>query len=169
MIIQWNVLENVVSKMVTILSRPQCLNQLQRSTRNYDLFHMVQYIVYHMSLRWRHNGRDGVSNHQPHDCLLNRLFRRGSTKTSKLRVTGLCAGNSLGTGEFPAQMASIAENVSIWWRHHILFTFQNRKTWAPSQPTCILSSNRVGRDWWCKEFYWQNTTYGGRHHGTFGP
>ena len=25
-------------------------------------------------LQWRHNGRDGVSNHQPHDCLLNRLF-----------------------------------------------------------------------------------------------
>ena len=25
---------------------------------------------------------------------------------------------SLGTGEFPAQMASNAENVSIWWRHH---------------------------------------------------
>ena len=39
-------------------------------------------------------------------------------KTSKLRVTGLCAGNSPGTGEFPAQMASYAENVSIWWRHH---------------------------------------------------
>ena len=26
------------------------------------------------SLRWRHNERDSVSNHQPHDCLLNRLF-----------------------------------------------------------------------------------------------
>ena len=25
-------------------------------------------------LRWRHNEHDGVSNHQPHDCLLNRLF-----------------------------------------------------------------------------------------------
>ena len=36
----------------------------------------------------------------------------------KLRVTGLCAGNLPGTGEFPAQMASNAENVSIWWRHH---------------------------------------------------
>ena len=23
-----------------------------------------------------------------------------------------------GTGEFPAQMSSNAENVSIWWRHH---------------------------------------------------
>ena len=41
-----------------------------------------------------HNGNDGVSNHHPHDCLLNRSFRRRSKKTSKLRVTGLCAGNS---------------------------------------------------------------------------
>ena len=70
-------------------------------------------------LLWRHNGRDSVSNHQLHDCLLNRLFRRRSKKTSKLRVTGLCDGNSPGTGEFPAQMASNAENVSIWWRHHV--------------------------------------------------
>ena len=45
-------------------------------------------------LRWRHNGRDSVSNHQPHHCLLNRLFRRRSKKTSKLRVTGLCVVNS---------------------------------------------------------------------------
>ena len=71
-----------------------------------------------LTLQWRHNGHYSVSNHQPRDCLLNRLFRRSSKKTSKLSVTGLCAGNSPGTGEFPAQMASNAENVSIWWRHH---------------------------------------------------
>ena len=65
-------------------------------------------------LQRHHNGLDGVSNHQPHYCLLKRLFRRKSKKTSKLRVTGLCVG----TGEFPAQMASNAENVFIWWRHH---------------------------------------------------
>ena len=69
-------------------------------------------------LRWRHNGHDSVSNHQPRDCFLNRLFRRRSKKTSKLCVTGLCAGNSPEAGEFPAQMASNAENVSIWLRHH---------------------------------------------------
>ena len=40
-------------------------------------------------------------------------------KTSKLRVTGLCAGNSPVIGEFHAQRASNAENVSIWWRHHV--------------------------------------------------
>ena len=71
------------------------------------------------SLRWRHNDHAGVSNHLPHGCLLKRLFRLKSKITSKLRVTGLCAGNSPGTGEFPAQMASYAENVSIWWRHHV--------------------------------------------------
>ena len=68
------------------------------------------------SLHWRH--KDRVSDHQPYDCLLSRSFRRRSKKTSKLRVTGLCVGNSPGTGEFPAQRASNAENVSIWWRHH---------------------------------------------------
>ena len=45
-------------------------------------------------ITWRHNDHDGVSNHQPHGCLLNRLFRRRSKKTSKLCVTGLYAGNS---------------------------------------------------------------------------
>ena len=77
----------------------------------------------HHSLRWRHNGCNNVSNHQPHHCLLNRLFRRRSKKTSKLRVTGFCAKNSPGTGEFSAQMASNAENVSIWWRHYVYTHF----------------------------------------------
>ena len=70
------------------------------------------------SLHWRHNEPDGVSNHQPRDCLLNCLFGRRSKKTSKLRVTGLCVENSPGTGELSAQKASNAENVFIWWRHH---------------------------------------------------
>ena len=47
-----------------------------------------------MPLEWRHNGHDSVSSHQPRDYLLNHLFKRRSQKTSKLRVTGLCAGNS---------------------------------------------------------------------------
>ena len=75
------------------------------------------------SLQWRHNGRDGVSSHQPRDCLHNRLFRRTSKKTSKLRVTGLCVVNSPRDGEFHAHMASNAENVFIWWRHHVLRAF----------------------------------------------
>ena len=57
---------------------------------------------------------DSVSNHQPHNCYLSRLFRRSSKKISKLRVTSLC--------EFPATVASNAENVSIWWRHHEMWS-----------------------------------------------
>ena len=51
--------------------------------------------------------------------LFTQLFIQAQIKkTSEFRVTGLCAGNSPVTGEFPAQRASNAENVSVWWRHH---------------------------------------------------
>ena len=53
------------------------------------------------TLHWRHNDHGGVSKHQPHGYLLNRLFRRRSKKTSKLRVTGLGAGNSPGPVNSP--------------------------------------------------------------------
>ena len=89
---------------------------------NSQYSHMA-YMAYNYAvlpaLQWRHNGHDGVSNHQPQDCLPNRLFRHRLKKASKVRVTGLCEGNSPVTGEFPAQRASNAENVSIWWRHHV--------------------------------------------------
>ena len=54
------------------------------------------------------------------------LFRVRSRKTSKLRVTGLCVGNSPVTSEFPTQIASNVENVSIWWRHHALIVAKLR-------------------------------------------
>ena len=73
-----------------------------------------------ISLEWRHNKRDSVSNHQRLDCLHNRLFSRRSKKTSKLCVTGICVRNSPVIGGFPSQRASNAENVSIWWRHHLV-------------------------------------------------
>ena len=49
-----------------------------------------------LTLHWRHNELDGVSNKQPHDCFVNSLFRRRSKKTPKLRVTGLLRGNHWG-------------------------------------------------------------------------
>ena len=70
-------------------------------------------------LLWCHNKNNGISNHQPYDCLFIRRFRVRSKKTPTLRPTGLCAGNSPVTGEFPIQRASNAVNVSIWWRHHV--------------------------------------------------
>ena len=43
-------------------------------------------------LLWRHDGGECVSNHQPHNWLLNRIFGRWSKKASKIRVTGLLRG-----------------------------------------------------------------------------
>ena len=58
-------------------------------------------------LQWRHNRRDGVSNHQPHDCLHNRFFGRRSKKNIEAPRHYL-EGKSPVTGEFPAKMASNA-------------------------------------------------------------
>ena len=69
--------------------------------------------------------------------------RRRLNKTSKLRVTVLCAGNSPVTDEFPPQKASNMENASIWWRHHeqwnigifyIYSYFKYIYTWYTIQP-----------------------------------
>ena len=68
----------------------------------------------HIAFQWRHNERDGISNHRRLDYLLNRLFRHRSKKTSKLRVTDICYRESAGDRSIPlTQKASNAENVSI--------------------------------------------------------
>ena len=71
----------------------------------------IFYIVA-LSLRWRHKERDGVSNHQIHDCLLNRLFRRRSKKYQ--------SSASLVTGQrwIPRTLGQWRGNASIWWRLH---------------------------------------------------
>ena len=71
-------------------------------------------------LHWRHNDHYGVSNHQPHGCLLSGLFRRRSNKTSKFRVTGLCVGNSPGPvnsphkGPVTRKMFSFDDVIMLW-------------------------------------------------------
>ena len=96
-----------------------------------------------LSLQWCQNEHDGVSNHQPHDGLLNHLFRRRSKKTSKLHVTGLCTGNSPLTGEFPTQRASSVENVSIWWCHHGSIKYITIRLWTF---THILQAYFIGTE-----------------------
>ena len=123
---------------ILIISKPQ---SLKYDTVQCNSAVLLVFIVVKLhsscvfaSLQWRHNGRDSASNHQLHDCLLNRLFRHRSKKTSKLRVTGLCVGNSPGTGEFTAQMTSNAGNVffhlmtSSWHGDLILMQFRNHET-----------------------------------------
>ena len=115
---------NVGWRQIAIEVLAKLSSYIPQKTRKY------YYIALPKSLQWRHNEHDSVSNHQPHDCLLNRLFGRRSKKTSKLRGTGLCAGNSPVTGEFPAQMASNAETVCTWWRHHAYSLSVCRITWV---------------------------------------
>ena len=69
-----------------------------------------------LALLWHHNGHDGISNHWHLDCLLKRLFRADQRKQQS--ALSLAFVYSLVTGEFPAQRASNAKNVSIWWHHH---------------------------------------------------
>ena len=76
-----------------------------------------------ISLPWRHNERHGVSNHWRQDCLLNRFFRHRSCEK---------------TGEFPAQRASYAGNVSIWWRHHV----------SKSKMTFKMAASTKDSKWW---------------------
>ena len=64
--------------------------------------------------------------------------RADSKKTSKLCVTGLCVGNSPVTDEFPAQRASNAENISIWWHHNILTNTKQHET----RIACTVASYR---------------------------
>ena len=115
-------------------------------------------LLYVITLRWHHNGRDSVSNHQPHDSLHNRLFRRRSKKTSKLGVTDLFAGNSSGTGVFPAQMASNAENASIWWRHHdVIMTPDCKLGWNDDSEYSIkMIGNISQQNWWKQNILQKN-------------
>ena len=95
-------------------------------------------------LRWRHNGQDSVWNHQPHHCLLNRLFIRRSKKTSKLRVTALFVGNSPGTDEFPEHLMTSSCLLKVSIRTPIMFVILEK--W----PILFLYSFIY------QSFYWQH-------------
>ena len=87
----------IVCDMMALLSRWRWVNNLCSTTQV-----ICSHVKRHESaLQWRHNERDGVSNHQTHDCLLNRLFRHRSKKKVKAPRHWLCGGN------FPTQRASI--------------------------------------------------------------
>ena len=101
------------------------------------------YMDARVALQWRHNECDGVSNHHTHDCLLNRLFRCRSKKTSKLRVTGLCAENSQVTGEFPHKWQVMRQIfpfddviMGTWLNRHLIHQYQVTVPWV-----CMVSNN----------------------------
>ena len=139
------------------LTKPQCDDVgLGYGIYRYTIVNLCLYIrnIFYLSneywsssvwssstLRWRHNKCDVVSNHRRSDCLLNRLFRRRSKRTSTLCVTGLCEGNSLVTGAVDAphkgpvtrKMAPFHDVIMMpWWVNgYARYTF--------STPLVVLS------------------------------
>ena len=55
----------------------------------------------HYNVEWRHNGHDGVSNHQPHEFLLNRLFRLDQRKHQSSASLALVWGSHRGPVNSP--------------------------------------------------------------------
>ena len=108
----------------------------------------------------------------PASRLFSQPFIQAQIKeTSKLPITGLCAGNSPVTGEFPqefpddrwipAQMASNAENVSIRWLHHGMlycyFKITSKRCYASSNgqwantTMCMTMKCHASYWWWCHD------------------
>ena len=115
-----NVWDALASKLTTLWSNT--------STTIALMSHLNMLQIFIKTLKWHHNECDSVSNPQRLECQLNRLFRRRYKKTSKLRVAGLCDGNSSVTGEFPAPRTSNEETVSIYdvimnWYHPVARRF----------------------------------------------
>ena len=115
-----------------------CTSQENCQTSGYtEKFNVIITGVFHYTwwdpLKWRHNERDGVSNHRRFDCLPNRLFRHRSKKTSKFHVTSLCEGNPPATVGFRSKRVNNVENSSIWWRHHA----SNDFSWGWNVTVCV--------------------------------
>ena len=95
------------SLLHTTTTPPRSTSIVKSSTPGLDthMFQVEAWKNYRPHRWWRHNEGDGFSNHRRLDCLLSRLFRCRSKKTSKLRVIGLCEENPPVTGGFPSHRA----------------------------------------------------------------
>ena len=154
----------VAQVMACCLTAPSHhLNQCWFSINGF-LWHLFQCNVY-LPLLWRHNGRGSVSNQQLHDCLLNRLFRRRSKKTSKLRVTGLCAGIHRGPVNSPHKWP-VTRNLfpfdDVIMNAHDVILYVGFQATSPREQWI----NGVARDWWSafhralvRMFFWYFPSY----------
>ena len=76
-----------------------------------------------LSLRWRHNGDDSVSNHQPHDCLLNRYTGADQSKHQSSASLAFVWGIHLGLVNSPHK----------WPVTRKMFSFDDVIMWNPTQ------------------------------------
>ena len=88
---------------------------------------VIKVFQYHSpTLQWRHNERNGVSNHRRLGGLLKRLFRRISKKhQSSASLAFVRAIHGWPVNSLHKQMASNAKNVSLWWRHDVEARFRH--------------------------------------------
>ena len=108
----WLLMRNLNSETIPFLA---CMSRLW-SVYHSALAEQIASCYVTVTSKWAQWGLKS-----PASRLFTQAFIQAPIKeTSKLRVTSLCVGNSPVTGKFPAWMASNAENVSIWWRHHEL-------------------------------------------------
>ena len=121
---------------------------------NLHVFIVLTIMTMADSLQWRHNEHDGISNNQPCDCLLKRLFRHRWKKTSKLRITGLCAGNSRVTNEFPhkgpVMWKMFPFDDVIMWKLTMVW---HQESWLPMTPRGAIGPTHAAMGpthaWWC--------------------
>ena len=134
-----------------------CLEISKPITRN-----SIQYAVKRLTIKYCNQYNDVImSALSSHITSLTIVYstvdsRRRSKKTSKLLVTGLDAGKSPVTGEFPAQRASYAENVSTWWHYHddskpsdLVLLLSNRfQKWQDFQQPCCRGTRQLLELWY---------------------
>ena len=111
------------------------------------------------SLRWRRNGRESVSNHEPHNCLLNRSFRRRSKKTSNSAslafVRGFHRGPVNSPHKWPVTPKCFHLMTSSWWQRNLYHLLDFNEVVAVARPKHLL--------WNCTVFCWLKNDICNRH------
>ena len=106
----------------------------------YYIFNSNCHLSVEKSLQWHHNESDGVSNQQPHDCLLNRSFRRRSLKQQSSASLAFVRGIHGWPVNSPHKGP---EHVSIWWRHHVMIKYKH-DFMLPERHSAWLGSTHCG-------------------------
>ena len=79
------------------------------------------HVITLLTSQWRHNERDGVSNHRPRDCLLNRLFKAQIIGNIKAPRHWLLCGGFPGyfphSGSVTRKMFPFDDVIMISWNH----------------------------------------------------
>ena len=114
--IQGNAFENVVCEMVSILSRPQCVKE---ATEGVSL-HLASSTLHHSDVIM------SVSDHQPHDYLLNRF----KENIKPLRHWPLCEEFTSNRRPVTQEMFPF-DDVIIW-----VFVAINFWEWKQQSPSC---------------------------------